>query len=588
MIFYYYKLMGMSLVFSIYLAKGSKEISENNSAVLDYDAKPQDSENNPVIQSSLGYLKGSWLCSPSGKYYAAFKGIPYAKPPLKELRFEHPQPAEPWSGVREALTHGSQCPQRLWILDITLGQEDCLYLNVYTPGLTDHKENATNATRKLLPIIFFIHGGTWTIGSGDMDDYLYGPDFFMEEDVILVTINYRLGALGFLSLGNVIPGNMGLKDQAMALQWVWDNADVLGGDKNRIIAMGQSAGGASAQYHSLQLHSRSLISGVIAQSGSILTPWAFTKPGIQAERTRNLARAVGCLNGGSQAIINCLKNVDPFDIVKYQFSTDHDIKQLPIGVTFTPTIEPAGTVNSFIKMGPKTLLTKYVSSKIPFLTGYTTAEGLLFLEIIVAMINPLAREAVLKRLGKEKEVFQHDQQLGSKRINISVDENNTRIESAKTLENRILKHRLIEIAHRILGDYEFKMPILLGSKFHAMSGASVYLYQFAFTGKNNFLRLFRDDTKDATHMDELTYQFQGRGIFGSLPQLNNHTSTEYYLSKAIIWMWCNFARTGNPTPRGSPIQWPANSRKILIFDNPDSLIVEDAPVMNNWFSLIDT
>ena len=146
--------------------------------------------------------------------------------------------------------------------DIT--DEDCLYLWVYTPTVS---KNAS-----LLPVLIWIHGGAYEIGSGSFSDY--GPDRFMKgNDIVMVSINYRLGLLGFLSLGNsAVPGNMGLLDQVMAFKWVRNNIEAFGGNPNMITIMGQSVGSWSVIYHMLSPLSKGLFHRVIAQSG---TPTSF-------------------------------------------------------------------------------------------------------------------------------------------------------------------------------------------------------------------------------------------------------------------------------------------------------------------------
>ncbi|KAJ8725216.1 hypothetical protein PYW07_016174 [Mythimna separata] len=186
------------------------------------------------IKVEQGWLEGELLdlVTGDGQYYS-FKGIPYALPPNGTRRFKAPQPPVSWTGVRSAKQHGSVCPQ-LDILTSTFhpGSEDCLFLNVYSPNTTPEK---------LFPVIFFIHGGSYKFGSGDVDTY--GADFLVRKDVVLVTINYRLDALGFLNLGTEeVPGNAGLKDQVAAMKWVQRNIKYFGGDENQVTIMGQSAG----------------------------------------------------------------------------------------------------------------------------------------------------------------------------------------------------------------------------------------------------------------------------------------------------------------------------------------------------------
>ncbi|XP_077282716.1 juvenile hormone esterase-like isoform X3 [Temnothorax americanus] len=176
-----------------------------------------------------------------GCRYFAFRGIPYAKPPIGELRFKDPVPPEPWSGDRDAFKYGNVAVQ----LDIfsreIIGDEDCLYLNVYTTDLNPAEKRA---------VMVWIHGGGFFTGSGNA--IIYGPDYIVQKDVVLVTLNYRLGVLGFLNLDDkVATGNQGLKDVVMALQWIQKNISKFGGNPTNITIFGESAGGAIVHYITL-------------------------------------------------------------------------------------------------------------------------------------------------------------------------------------------------------------------------------------------------------------------------------------------------------------------------------------------------
>jgi para-nitrobenzyl esterase len=175
----------------------------------------------------------------------SFLGIPFAKPPLGARRFAAPEPAEPWAGVRDAGSYGPSGPQApiplpLPGMDVGRTDEDCLYLNVWTP--------ASGAARK--PVMVWIHGGGFVIGSGSQVVY-DGARLARRGDVVVVTINYRLGALGFLHLAELCPGlagavsNPGMRDQVAALRWVADHIAAFGGDPSNVTIFGESAGGMS-------------------------------------------------------------------------------------------------------------------------------------------------------------------------------------------------------------------------------------------------------------------------------------------------------------------------------------------------------
>ncbi|XP_037955937.1 venom carboxylesterase-6-like [Teleopsis dalmanni] len=197
-----------------------------------------------VCIPNLGCLQGTYLFGFQIEKFEAFMGIPYAKPPVGKLRLQNPKPFGSWENVMQATKPKPSCLQKNYFLEThpIMGVEDCLYLNLYRP---------VQRSTKLLPIIFYIHGGGFSFGSPHPD--MLGPAYFMDtQEVILITFAYRLGPFGFLSTGDeYMPGNFGLKDQNLALKWVFDNAVYFSGDSNSITIFGHSIGGSSVQFHML-------------------------------------------------------------------------------------------------------------------------------------------------------------------------------------------------------------------------------------------------------------------------------------------------------------------------------------------------
>lgn len=190
-----------------------------------------------IIETTTGAVRGHLLSTViENSLYYSFKGIPYAEPPSEDRRFLPPVPVQHWRTTRDCFEFGSVCMQFNPLNKTQLiGNEDCLFLNVYTPAVHDN-----DASILLKPVMVYIHGGGFYFGSGNDD--LQGPDMLVDEDLVLVTMNYRLGVLGFMSLGTPeYSGNQGLKDQQLALYWIHLNIHNFGGDPNRLTIFGQSA-----------------------------------------------------------------------------------------------------------------------------------------------------------------------------------------------------------------------------------------------------------------------------------------------------------------------------------------------------------
>ncbi|XP_015436516.1 PREDICTED: venom carboxylesterase-6-like [Dufourea novaeangliae] len=241
----------------------------------------------PVIRTKSGPVQGEILNTAwNAVRYSSFKGIPYGQPPVGRLRYRPPEPAEPWRETLIANKEENRCPQIDAATNVFTGDEDCLYLNVYTPMTTFRKGMHKHA------VMLWIHGGSNTFGSKNASEY--GPDLLIEQGIVLVSINYRLGALGFLSLGREeAAGNAGLKDQTLALRWVQENIATFGGDPRRVTIFGQSSGSADVNFHVLSPKSNGLFARAIFMSGTALAPWAYYTPDQSMEKAKQLASHLG-------------------------------------------------------------------------------------------------------------------------------------------------------------------------------------------------------------------------------------------------------------------------------------------------------
>jgi para-nitrobenzyl esterase len=267
----------------------------------------------PVVTLPSGALRGI-----EGKGIRAFLGVPYAAPPVGDLRWRAPRPVAPWDGVRDASRIGRDCTQALGrraILGggggIVVGGEDCLYLNIYAPA---------GEPAKPRPVMVYLHGGAFTIGAGAN----YDPGLLaIEQDRVLVTLNFRLGALGWLAHPGFAAdgegpnsgagGNWGLMDQQAALRWVHDNIAAFGGDPGDVTLFGESSGAWSACYLMSAPSSQGLWSRVILQSGPCLEPSSLNDAATAAQAGPAFAELLGC--DGAEAVA-CLRATSNRKIAK--------------------------------------------------------------------------------------------------------------------------------------------------------------------------------------------------------------------------------------------------------------------------------
>ncbi|KAL5242172.1 hypothetical protein ACI65C_009582 [Semiaphis heraclei] len=321
-----------------------------------------------VLQLDQGELTGSSLRSRNGREFKAFQGIPYAKSPTGDLRFKDPVPADPWTGILNATTEPQACIQKNLFhyqkVDILIGAEDCLYLNVFTPKIPKKDD------QELLPVMIRIPGGGYLAGSGGLSSN--GPHYLLDKDIVIVTFNYRLGILGFFSTENDdLPGNYGMKDQVLALKWVQKNIEKFGGDPKKVTLFGQSAGSASVGLHLLSPMSKGLFHKAIMESATPLNLWGVTPPGWAKRRASAISTIVGCPEEPSQ-MIKCLKEV-PAKVLVNVYNNLFEWRNYPLR-NLLPVVEKCNcSKESFLCDYP--LLHFEQITKVPVLMGMNTGEG---------------------------------------------------------------------------------------------------------------------------------------------------------------------------------------------------------------------
>ncbi|XP_013189471.2 juvenile hormone esterase [Amyelois transitella] len=492
------------------------------------------SESDLTVLTPLGEIRGYHMKTREGREISAFTGIPYAIPPLGDLRFKAPVPIEPWKETLDATQPTPVCVQRNPYIrqkDI-IGQEDCLYLNIYTPYTSNDLIHENN----LLPVMVFIHGGGWMCG--DSTTAMYGPEYLLDRDVILVTINYRLGPLGFLSTQDEhCPGNNGLKDQQEALRFIQKTILSFGGDKNSVTLFGESAGGASAHFHMLSPTSQGLFHKVISESGTALVPWAEAAPGEGLKNAFRLAKFLGCPQAPSRNMIECLRTKDSYDIIGTEFrfyAWDYE----PM-TPFKAVVEP-DLPGAFLTQSPR----KFPKvPSVPWLTGLTKDEGCLKTGWIIK--NETRYKEFLSGFDAIAPVtFYYDNSPHVAEITKAVRKKYKITDDMEASNDGLLQ---------IYTDSYFAYPAIEALELNFnYTTSSVYLYELAYEASNSFSQIFGygEEKVGVCHADDLMYLFP-------IHFLSKQPSRkDIEMSKLIITLWTNFASSGNPNkPKVLPFKW---------------------------------
>merc|ERR1712038_993061 len=307
--------------------------------------------------------------------YLAFRGIPYAEPPLSERRFRDPEPREPWDEPIDGSEFAAKCPQ----VDprpgrgAMVGSEDCLFLNVFTPRIPARADRVPPAS-SLVPVMIYIHGGDWVSGSGNID-----PGPLVDKGVVVVSMNYRLGPLGFLNLGNqYISGNQGMKDQLAAMQWVRKNIYAFGGDPERVTIFGEGAGGSSVHLHMLSPLGEGLYRNGIAQSGNALSRLleARRRGVTEAEATRYLEHTE-CNLGGETEVVGCLQQKTVSNLFDNPVAEGDEAANGRNGLSpfrHVPTIDYSAEL-PFMPQHPYVTMKTGSQKDLPFIIGITKDDG---------------------------------------------------------------------------------------------------------------------------------------------------------------------------------------------------------------------
>ncbi|XP_014456101.2 acetylcholinesterase [Alligator mississippiensis] len=491
---------------------------------------PSDSDGT-MVNTTSGPIRGKRLLDGSSTV-TAFLGIPYAKPPVGTLRFQKPLPHQPWTDVLETTSFSNCCHQlifktfpgmEVWMPSGPFS-EDCLFLNVWVPYPQPSAP---------VPILIWIHGGGFVGGAASLPAY-DGRFLAATENVIVASMNYRLGALGFLSLPPAAPGNTGLWDQQLALRWLRDNAAAFGGDPDRLTLFGSSAGGASVDFHLLSPVSQTLFTRAVMQSGAATAAWAWVAPEEAKQRSRTLGQLLGCPDGDDTALVSCLQGKEAEEIIKNQVSVVRDPALLDF--FFLPTAD-----GEFLPDVPQKLLAAGYTQSIPILMGFTANEGSMFLFLNDFPFN----------LGNASEIGWEELLLVVRKTVPGAPEATVRaIAQRYSQEGQGVEQHRWAMDH-VVGDYYFSCPVAEAARWAAEARSPVYAYYF--THHTTVFPL--PEWTGVAHASETPF------VLGTLAATiganQRYTEAEGELRRRLMRYWAEFARSGNPmAAEGSEEQWP--------------------------------
>ncbi|XP_015196055.1 neuroligin-2a isoform X1 [Lepisosteus oculatus] len=510
----------------------------------------------PMVTTNYGKLRGikkdlnNEILGPVEQYL----GVPYATPPVGDRRFQPPEAPGSWPDVRNATQFAHVCPQNIqgvlpeimlpvWFtdnLDIVAGyiqnqSEDCLYLNIYVPTedgpLTKkHDESTINSPRdedirdrRKKPVMLFIHGGSYMEGTGNMFDAsvlaAYG-------NVIVVTMNYRLGVLGFLSTGDqAAKGNYGLLDQIQALRWLNENIGHFGGDPERITIFGSGAGASCVNLLILSHHSEGLFQRAIAQSGSAISSWSVNYQPLKY--TNILARKVGCSQAAASTteVVECLRRKSFRELV------DQDIQPARYHIAFGPVVD-----GDVVPDDPEILMQQGEFLNYDILIGVNQGEGLKFVDDGGSEnedgISAAAFDYTISNFVDNLYGYPEGKDILRETIKFMYTDWADR-------DNGEMRRKTLLA---LFTDHQWVAPAVATAKLHAEFQSPVYFYTFYHHCQTES----RPEWADAAHGDEIPYVF-GIPMIGATDLFPcNFSKNDVMLSAVVMTYWTNFAKTGDP------------------------------------------
>ncbi|XP_048398385.1 neuroligin-1 isoform X7 [Stegostoma tigrinum] len=489
----------------------------------------------PVVNTNYGRLRGikkelsNEILGPVIQYL----GVPYAASPTGDRRFQPPEPPSSWSEIRNATHFAPVCPQNIhgMLPDVMLPvwftanleviasyvqeqNEDCLFLNIYVPTEDDIRDSGPK------PVMVFIHGGSYMEGTGNILD---GSVLASYGNVIVITVNYRLGVLGFLSTGDqAAKGNYGLLDQIQALRWISENIAFFSGDPLRITVFGSGAGASCVNLLTLSHYSEGLFQRAIAQSGTALSSWAVSYQ--PAKFARQLATKVGCNMIDTIDLIECLRTK------QYKELVEQDIQPARYHIAFGPVID-----GDVIPDDPQILMEQGEFLNYDIMLGVNQGEGYKFVESIV---------------DNEDGVSASDFDFA---VSNFVD-NLYGYPEGKDVLRETIKFMYTDWADRhnpetrrktllaLFTDHQWVAPAVATADLHSGFGSPTFFYAFYHHCQSDMMPAWAD----ASHGDEIPYVF-GIPMIGATELFPcNFSKNDVMLSAVVMTYWTNFAKTGDP------------------------------------------
>jgi para-nitrobenzyl esterase len=449
----------------------------------------------PVARAPFAALKQGWVEGVLVGSTREFLGIPYATAPVGALRFMPPQPIAAWFAPRTTTAFGPSCPQPSSALSIQgPTAEDCLFVNVYTPKVVHRRT----------PVMVYIHGGAFMRGGSAAFD---GRAISEAADVVVVTFNYRLGPLGFLSHPDLDAqrwwagsGNDGMRDQQLALHFVHENIAAFGGDPSNITIFGESAGSVSTCLHFVAPDSRRLAQHFILESGSCVGGgYGTTTKQLANERGMQLAEE---LCPSATDVIGCLRDQPVDTLVNWQSTRQ------PFGANWTPAVDRAG---GLLPDTPERLIAARGDELGELLLGTNKNEWQLYVLLEQTSITTNAELTSLI-----------EQQFGADAAQIEAQYQSSDDTQASATYVRLMT------------DIMFRCPTRTLARLASWNGAAVHLYSF--------------EQGNAYHGSELDYVF-ARGAGAGQPE------APAVLTQLMQGYWTSFAATGDPNGADRP-NWP--------------------------------